>query len=75
MSVILSPAEVEAASGGYQRPADQLRALHARGFYRAYRSKVTGQVVLERPHYDAVCQGAGGAANDADRPKLRKPKR
>lgn len=70
----MSPAEVEQAAGGYKRPAEQLRELHRRGFYRAYRSKVTGQVVVERPHYDAVATGLGGAANDAHQPKLRKPK-
>lgn len=72
MNVTLSPEEVQAAAGGYKRPGEQLRELHRRGFYRAYRSKVTGEVVLERPHYDAVSRGLGGtAANDAHRPKLR----
>jgi hypothetical protein len=75
MSVTLSSDEVQAAAGGYKRPAEQLRELHRRGFYRAYRSKVTGEIVLERPHYDAVCQGVDGAANDPHQPKLRKAKR
>lgn len=75
MSVTLSPDEVQAAAGGYKRPAEQLRELLARGFYRAYRSKVTGEVILERPHYDAVARGLGGAANDASRPKVRKVQR
>lgn len=74
MSVTLSPAEVQAAAGGYKRPSEQLRELHRRGFYRAYRSKVTGEVVLERPHYDAVAAGIGSqAANDPHLPRLRKP--
>lgn len=67
----LSPAEVQQAAGGYVRPADQLRELHARGFTRAYRSKVSGKVVLERAHYDAVTRGqygAPGAANEAAGP-------
>lgn len=71
-TLTLSKAELVEASGGYKRPADQLRALHARGFFRAYRSKVTGRVVLERAHYDAV--SSGRAANDAParpRPRLR----
>lgn len=72
---VLSPTEVQKAAGDYKRPADQLRELHRRGFWRAYRSKLTGKVVLERPHYDAVCRGIGQAANDAHQPKLRKPKR
>jgi len=42
----------------YQQPARQLEELHRRGFWRAVRSRVTGQVVLERAHYDAVCAGA-----------------
>lgn len=71
MSVTLSPAEVEAASGGYKRPAEQLRELHRRGFYRAYRSKVTGQVILERPHYDAVAAGQSQGTTPANQPMLR----
>lgn len=57
---------------GYKRAADQLRELHLQGFYRARLARVTGEVVLERPHYDAICRGVGGAANDAHRPKVRK---
>lgn len=75
MSAILSPDEVAAAAGGYKRACDQLRVLKERGFYRAFRSPVTGEVVLERPHYDAVSQGLGGAANDSTRPKVRKAQR
>lgn len=56
----LTPEEVKAAAGGYVRGADQLRELHARGFVRAYRSKVTGRVVLERAHHDAVVRGQYG---------------
>jgi hypothetical protein len=57
---------------GYKRPADQLRELKAQGFYRARLAKVTGEVVLERPHYDAVAQGLGAAVNAANQPMLRK---
>ena len=53
-SLNLTPEEVQEASGGYQRPADQLKHLHARGFTRAFKSGLTGRVVLERGHYDAV---------------------
>lgn len=73
MSDTLSPEEVRRIAGGYKRPGDQLRELHRLGFWRARLAKVTNEVILERPHYDAVSQGAGGAANDAGRPKLRKP--
>jgi hypothetical protein len=31
--------------------------LLARGFHRAHRDR-SGQVVLERAHYEAVCRGA-----------------
>lgn len=74
-SLNLTYDEVVEASGGYVRPADQLRALHARGFVRAWRRREgSGPVVLERAHYDAVTRGqygpqqaVGGAP--ADRPK------
>jgi hypothetical protein len=67
-SLILSHEELVALTG-YRRPAEQLKALHARGFARAWRNRL-GQVVLERAHYDAVCSRAG-AANDpaAGRPR------
>ena len=70
---VLSPDEVRRAAGGYKRAADQLKALHDRGFWRAYRSKVTGEVILERPHYDAVAAGALPTPRNqaAPRPKLR----
>jgi hypothetical protein len=57
----------------YKRPGDQLVELHRRGFYRARIGKVTGQVILERAHYDAICAGAGQPGNDSTRarPTLR----
>lgn len=57
----LTPEEVREAAGGYKRPKDQLRELHARGFSRAFISKVTGRVVLERAHHEAVTRGQFGA--------------
>lgn len=56
----LSAAEIEAITG-YRAPSMQLQTLHARGFLRAYRNRC-GKIVLERPHYDAVCRGSYGAA-------------
>jgi hypothetical protein len=54
----LSEQELVDASGGYVRPADQLRELHRRGFARAWRThNGKGHVVLERAHYDAVVTG------------------
>jgi hypothetical protein len=59
----LSDAEVRQASGGYRRAADQLKALHARGFVRAYIPRVgKKRVILERAHHDAVVRGQFGAA-------------
>lgn len=68
MSITLSADELFAITG-YQRPGDQLAELQQRGFYRARRSKVTGQVILERAHYEAVC--AGGGSKPANVPRLR----
>lgn len=55
----LTAPELVEASGGYVRGADQLRALHARGFSRAWRG-AGGQVILERAHYVAVRNGTFG---------------
>jgi hypothetical protein len=68
--VTLSPAELEAVTGGYKRPGDQLRELHDRGFVRARIGKVTGKVILERAHYDAVSAGAVQAGS-GERPRVR----
>lgn len=65
----LTPAEVVDAAGGYQRPADQLRELHRRGFARAYIPKVgANRVILERAHYDAVVRGQFGQQPAANQP-------
>lgn len=69
----LSAQEVVDASGGYVRPADQLRALHQRGFSRAFRRKDAGPVILERAHYDAVVRGQYGGAPAANEPSARAP--
>lgn len=54
---------------GYQRPGDQLSELHRQGFHRARRSPVSGRIILERPHFDAVCVGA----HQTSGPKVRVP--
>lgn len=74
MSIILTDNEVEQITG-YKRASEQIPELHRQGFYRARRSKTTGDVILERAHYDAIC-AAGHAANDhrAREPMLRKLK-
>jgi hypothetical protein len=65
--ILLSEDEIRSAAGGYKRPADQLRALEDQGYWRAYRSKVTGRIVLPRAHFEAVNRGE--VAKPA--PKLR----
>jgi len=68
MSATLSPQEIDDVTG-YRRPADQLAELHRQGFYRARRSPTTGQIILERAHYDAVCAGA----KPPQAPRVRAP--
>ncbi len=67
MSAILEPDELQRLTG-YRRPSDQLAELLRQGFYRARRSPSDGTVILERPHYDAVCAGASKPANE---PRVR----
>jgi hypothetical protein len=43
---------------GCRQPSRQLAELHRQGFWRARRAPITGRVILERAHYDAVCAGA-----------------
>nr|WP_256099271.1 DUF4224 domain-containing protein [Variovorax sp. SG517] len=64
---ILTPCELQELTG-YRRAAEQLAELLRQGFYRARRSRFDGSVILERPHYDAICAGARAPANG---PKLR----
>lgn len=58
--ILLSPNEV-AQITGYRRHAQQLEELHRQGFWRARRAPVTGRVILERAHYEAVCAGMTGS--------------
>lgn len=72
-SLNLTEAEIVEITGGYVRPADQLKALHARGFVRAWRhSDGRGPVILERSHYDAVTRGQFGAPATTE-PVARQP--
>lgn len=66
-SPTLSPVEL-ADLTRYQQPRKQLSVLHLRGFHRAYIDH-TGQVVLERAHYEAVCRGEVQPA----RPRVKPP--
>lgn len=69
MSAILDPEELQELTG-YKRATEQLVELLRQGFYRARRSPADGSVILERPHFDAVCAGAGKPANE---PRVRPP--
>lgn len=68
-SVVLSAHEIEELTG-YRRAGDQLTELKAQGFHRARRN-AAGHVVLERPHFEAVCRGIHGAAAEGEVPRLR----
>lgn len=69
MSLTLTPEELHALTG-YRRPADQLRALHQRGYWRAVRL-VTGQVCLTLAHLEAVERGQDGKPQGHTGPRLR----
>lgn len=58
-SAILSEKELIEITG-YSSPNQQLNVLHQRGFVRAFRSR-HGNVILERPHFQAVCRGEFGS--------------
>lgn len=80
-SARLTEPELVEISGGLTTPRRQLNALRAAGFWRA-RLGADGRVVLERPHYEAVCAGAlqpgsegpHNAATAARRPQLQRVK-
>lgn len=67
MTIILTSDELEGVSG-YRSSKRQLAELHRQGFYRA-RIGATGNVILERAHYDAVCAGE----KPAKEPTVRNP--
>ena len=52
--ITLSKAELVALTS-YELPCKQLAELHAQGFHRARIGR--DGVILERAHYEAVCQG------------------
>ena len=67
--LLLSAAEIKRVAGGYTQPTKQLEELLRQGFWRARRARVTGEVILERAHYEAVCVGQDGlvASSKAER--------
>ena len=70
MTVTLTESEVQALAGGLKQPARQLAELKRLGYWRARRSAITGKVVLERAHYEAVCAGERRQAK-GHQPQLR----
>lgn len=73
MTITLSREEIERLTG-YKRPAEQLRELLRLGYFRARRGRVTGEVILERAHVEAVAAGQIAAAPGEaarNRPRLR----
>lgn len=67
MTIILNSEELAGVTG-YRSSKRQLSELHRQGFYRA-RISATGNVILERAHYDAVCAGD----KPAKEPTVRNP--
>ena len=71
---LMTADDVRRISGGYTQTAKQLAELRRQGFWRARRARVTGEVILERAHYEAVCSGQERAPAQAPRhaaPSLR----
>jgi hypothetical protein len=66
---LIDAATIEAMTG-YKQPGKQVDELRRQGFWRARRS-LTGAVILERAHYEAVCRGEQQAAREARRPRLQ----
>lgn len=57
LSVVLSAEDIRSLTG-YRRAGEQLAELHRLGYWRARRCPITGRVILERAHYEAVASGA-----------------
>jgi Domain of unknown function (DUF4224) len=64
----LDDAELQEITG-YISKSQQLNVLHSRGFDRAYRAR-NGKVILERPHYLAVCRGEFAAGKMTSQPSV-----
>lgn len=70
--IILSPAEIQALTGGLALPRCQVKRLRQRGFFRARLER--GKAVLERAHYEAVCRGQQLIAEGAQKPDTGRPR-
>jgi hypothetical protein len=64
VNILLTEDELEQLTG-YRQHAAQLRELHRQGFWRARRRDIDGRVVLERAHYEAICEAPSKAAKHA----------
>jgi len=71
--LMLNAFEVQALTG-YRQAAKQLAELHRQGYWRARRAPITGRILLERAHYDAVARGQDTAPTALAKPapKLRR---
>lgn len=69
-ALTLTPDELQALTG-YKQPAAQLAELHRQGYWRARRAPITGRVILERAHYEAVARGTDQQPADRRAPRLR----
>ena len=71
--LMLNAFEIQALTG-YKQAAKQLAELHRQGYWRARRAPMTGRILLERAHYDAVARGQDTAptAPAKPAPKLRR---
>lgn len=68
--LVLSADELQQLTG-YRVPSKQLCELHRQGFWRARRAPITGRVILERAHYEAVTHGGDVKKPE---PQLRAPR-
>lgn len=69
MPLVLTNQELKALTG-YAMPCKQLAVLHAAGYARARRGR-SGEIILERDHYRAVCCGEFEATQHRPRPAAR----
>lgn len=70
MTLLLTPHELQTLTG-YKQPAAQLAELLRQGYWRARRAPITGRVILERAHYEAVARGIDQQPAGHRAPRLR----
>ena len=67
--LLLTADELQALTG-YKQPAAQLAELLRQGYWRARRAPITGRVILERAHYEAIARGDAEPAPRGRQPQL-----